>query len=198
MIGMTPMVRTLLIVNVAITFLILILMNLMPGVGGQILALGEVSAHGVLHHYYFWQPFTYMFLHTDPFHLLFNMLFLWMLGVTFERMWGSRSFLKFIVLSGAGGGLAVVLVGALLPRFDAGTIGISGSINGLIMAFALLFPEQQLNFYGFLPIKGKHFVWIVVGIDVLFALAGSAASLATETAWRRWRRTFARGARTTR
>ncbi len=174
--ALTPMVRRLLFLCTAVTVAMLILSRVQPASAAMILSYGELKptlvAHGSV-----WQLFTYLFLHVDPWHLLFNMLGLYLLGISFERLWGSRSFLRFIILSGMGAGVAVCLVGWIVPAWSSPTIGLSGSLMALIAAYAVMFPEQQIMIYGVLPLKGKNLVWICAGMDVLFALAGSNVSL---------------------
>ena len=77
-----------------------------------------------------WQLFTYMFFHAGLQHLLLNMLTLWMFGMSLERDWGAKRFLKFYFLCGVGAGLCVVLVTTLLRPGEAGlpTLGASGAI----------------------------------------------------------------------
>jgi membrane associated rhomboid family serine protease len=173
---LTPMVKRLLIACSAITVAFLVLARVQPELAQTIYYFGALNPNLVAHGY-LWQLVTYLFIHTKPMHLLFNMLGLYFLGVSFERIWGSKSFLRFILISGVGAGVAVVLVGLLVPAWNETTIGISGAITALLMAFAVMFPEQSIYFYGLLPVKGKHLVLIGIGLDVLFALAGSNTSL---------------------
>jgi membrane associated rhomboid family serine protease len=126
-----------------------------------------------------WQPFTYLFLHatTDPMHLVLNMLGLWMFGGPLEQIWGTRKFLFFYGVCGVAGGLCVVLGGLLVPSWWlVPTIGQSGALYGLIGAFGVIFAEQRIWFYAVIPVKAKVFVWVLVGIAVLYALAGSPHS----------------------
>lgn len=119
-----------------------------------------------------WQPLTYMFLHGGAFHLLFNMLVLWMFGSTLESTWGSRKFLRFYLICGAGAGFmnALVLFSSSIP-----TVGASGAIYGLLMAFAILFPNQLIYIWGIFPVKAKYFV-IGIGALELIAATGSTQS----------------------
>lgn len=156
---MTPAVKWLLIINVGV----FILQNLFRG--PYLLVLGLVPA-SVLGEGYLWQLVTYMFLHGNFLHILFNMLFLWMMGSELERYWGSREFLKYYLITGTGAGLINVLV---QPSSTIPTIGASGAIFGLIIAFALTFPERELLLYFVIRIKAKHFA-VLVGLLELLAL----------------------------
>src|SRR4029077_18880889 len=94
-----------------------------------------------------WQPATYMFLHSGVFHILFNMLALWMFGTELERIWGTRYFLKFYFVTGIGAALLTVLF-SMLPLdvsrdlYRSQIIGASGAIYGLLLAYALYFPDR--------------------------------------------------------
>ncbi len=118
-----------------------------------------------------WQPVTYMFLH-DPngfSHILFNMLTLWMFGADLERGWGTRRFMNYYLLCGIGAGLCVILANYVLPGGDPSTktIGASGAIYGLLLAFGMLYPDRQILFSFLFPIKAKYFVMIMGGIAFL-------------------------------
>jgi membrane associated rhomboid family serine protease len=115
---------------------------------------------------FLWQIVTYMFLHASVLHIFFNMLFLWMMGSELERYWGSKEFLKYYLVTGCGAGLANVLV---QPHSSVPTIGASGAIFGIIIAFALAFPDREIMLYFFIRIKAKHFA-ILVGVLELLAL----------------------------
>jgi membrane associated rhomboid family serine protease len=96
-----------------------------------------------------WQPFTYIFLHGDIWHILINMLMLWMFGRDLELIWGKRKFLNYFVICGAGAGLIEMTV-KLIPQLwghapsDIPTIGASGAIFGILMANAILFPDRKI------------------------------------------------------
>jgi membrane associated rhomboid family serine protease len=115
----------------------------------------------VVFHFAIWQLATYLFLHGGVGHLLFNMLALWMFGVTLERDWGTRKFLKYYFLCGIGAGLCDVTVNALLGNWYTSTIGASGAIYGVLLAFGVLYPEAIILFMFIFPIQAKYFVMIV-------------------------------------
>src|ERR1700749_4328635 len=120
-------------VNVVMFVLTTFMQSLVP-------YLGLVPAF-VLHQFWLWQIATYMFLHGGIFHIVFNMLALWMFGAELERMWGTRYFLKFYLVTGIGAGALTVLF-SLLPFGFAQqlqhsiVIGASGSIYGRLLAYA--------------------------------------------------------------
>src|ERR1700746_2624019 len=96
-----------------------------------------------------WQPVTYIFLHGGLWHLLINMLMLWMFGRELELVWGKRRFLNYFFLCGAGAGLIEIIVQTIPVFFGAPpsltpTIGASGAIFGILMANAVLFPDRRI------------------------------------------------------
>jgi membrane associated rhomboid family serine protease len=98
-----------------------------------------------------WQLLSYTLLHGDLAHLLFNMLGLWMFGSELERLWGVRRYLQFMAGAGVAAALAQLLVTALMGS-AAPTVGASGVLFGLLMAYALSFPRRQFDLVGFLPV----------------------------------------------
>jgi membrane associated rhomboid family serine protease len=139
----------------------------------------------VLHQFWLWQTVTYMFLHGGIFHIVFNMLALWMFGAELERIWGTRYFLKFYFVTGVGAGLLTVLF-SLLP-FDVAhriqgsvVIGASGAIYGLLLAYALYFPDRPIYMYFVFPIPAKIFV-AIMGAIAFFSSLGEAGGVANAT-----------------
>ena len=108
----------------------------------------------VVRSFWLWQPATYMFLHGGIFHIAFNMLALWMFGTELERIWGTRGFLKFYAVTGVGAGLLTVVF-SLLPfefaqqLFRSNIIGASGAIYGLLLAYAIYYPNRPILFIVF-------------------------------------------------
>jgi membrane associated rhomboid family serine protease len=130
----------------------------------------SLSPDYVVHRFAIWQLATYLFLHGGIWHLLVNMFTLWMFGATLERDWGTRRFLKYYFICGVGAGLCDVTVNALLGNWSTSTIGASGAIYGLLLAFGVLYPETTILFSFLFPIKAKYFVMIYGGIELLAAL----------------------------
>jgi membrane associated rhomboid family serine protease len=98
-----------------------------------------------------WQLLSYTLLHGDLAHLLFNMLGLWMFGSELERLWGVRRYLQFMAGAGVAAAVAQLLVTALMGSVTP-TVGASGVLFGLLMAYALSFPRRQFDLVGFLPV----------------------------------------------
>jgi membrane associated rhomboid family serine protease len=124
----------------------------------------------VIQHFAIWQLFTYLFLHGGMLHLLFNMFSLWMFGSPLERDWGTRRFLKYYFTCGVGAGLCDITVNALIGNWSTATIGASGAIYGLLLAFGVLYPNQTVLFNFLFPIKAKYFVMIYGAMALLGSL----------------------------
>ncbi len=110
-----------------------------------------------------WQLVTYMFLHGSLWHILFNMWALWLFGHALEMVWGMKRFLCYYFFTGIGAGLTVTAISLLTdqPGFSV-TIGASGAIYGLLLAFGMLFPNQALYlFFIPVPIRAKYAVLIL-------------------------------------
>ena len=137
----------------------------------------SLSLAGVRHGA-FWQPFTYMFLHATPTHLLFNMMTLYFLGPETERAMGSKHFLAMYLLSGLLGGLGWLW---LSPQPYVPCVGASGAIYGILAAFATLFPRRELMLI-FLPVPVKAWKFVIGLALVEFLLAGDPASGIAHTA----------------
>jgi membrane associated rhomboid family serine protease len=116
----------------------------------------------------FWQPVTYLFLHGDLWHLFFNMVGLYMFGAVLERTWGTHRFLQYYFLTGAGAGVCVVLADLLSGAPNIPTIGASGAIFGVLLAFGILFPDSPIWIWFLFPIKAKYFVLIFGAIEFLY------------------------------
>lgn len=114
-----------------------------------------------------WSPITYMFLHGGFWHLFVNMLAVFFFGPPLERKWGGKYFIKFYLIAGIGGALfSLILYPLIGPSL---MIGASGAVFGLLLAFAMNWPEAPIYIWGVLPIKAKYFVGIL-GLISLFAI----------------------------
>jgi membrane associated rhomboid family serine protease len=127
---------------------------------------------------YVWQLGTYIFLHDGLWHLLINLLFLWMFGKDLELTWGKRKFYTYFFVCGVGAAIINVAVKAALVSFfhigtfDTGpTIGASGAIFGILLAAAMVFPHQQIWIIPFpVQIPMKIYVLIIGAIEFYFTL----------------------------
>ena len=121
-----------------------------------------------------WQLMTHMFLHGGFTHLLFNMLGLWFFGQVLERVWGGSRLLAFYLLCGVGAAVISQLVDHhLLNQISGRMVGASGAIYGILVAFAMLFPNQKIMLIFLpVPIPAKIFVPILLLIDLTGGITG--------------------------
>jgi membrane associated rhomboid family serine protease len=153
---------------------------------GMTTALGLIPQQ-VLPGMHVWQLATYMFLHEPGsiLHILFNMLTLWMFGTELERMWGTRYFLKYYFVTGIGAAVLTVLF-SLLPLAAAAdlrhsvVIGASGAIYGVLLAYAMYFPERPILLLLMFPIPAKYFV-MIIGFIAFYTSLGAMSGVASAT-----------------
>ena len=123
-----------------------------------------------------WQVVTYMFIHAGLFHIIFNMLALWMFGTELERIWGTRFFLKFYFITGIGAAALTILI-SLLPfgparqLYGSDIVGASGAIYGVMLAYALYFPDRQIYYMMLFPIPARVFVLIMGAVAFVSSLS---------------------------
>mgnify|MGYP001222206920 FL=1 len=154
-------VKLLLIINVAVFILM--------GAGGRGLSefqtmLYEIFSLSFFHsnEYRFWQIGTYLFVHADWLHIMFNMLALWLFGKDLELDWGKYDFLTLYFICGIGSGIITMFINT------SPTIGASGAIYGILVAYGMLYPNRILLLYGIFPFKVKY---IVLGFGLIAFLA---------------------------
>ena len=121
-----------------------------------------------------WQLITYQFMHGGFSHILFNMFALWMFGMEIENMWGSKKFLYYYLLCGAAAGLFQLFIPPLLGTTPAVTIGASGAIYGVLIAFGMLFPNRHIYLYFLVPVRAKYLIGFLIILE--FLLIDSAGS----------------------
>ena len=175
---LTPAIKALVIANIAAFA--------MSWFVQPIVLLFGLQPVEVVQRFHVWQPFTYMFLHGGISHILFNMLALWMFGVELERMWGSRFFVQYYFICGVGAAMTTVLLSFIPGSFGAQlyyslTIGASGAIYGILLAYALYFPNRPILLYFVFPIPAKYFVAIMGGISLLSSMSGPGGGIAHTT-----------------
>jgi len=165
---MTPAVRMLIWANVGV----FVAGAVIPPLGRLLIDVFGLRPQAVLTGLRIWQPVTYMFLHGGFSHILFNMLVLWMFGVQLERLWGGPFFLRYFFITGIGAGVATIGAGLLPfafsePTYFAVTIGASGAIYGLLMAFAIYYPNRPILMFLLFRVPAKYFVMIIGAITFL-------------------------------
>jgi membrane associated rhomboid family serine protease len=106
-----------------------------------------------------------------------------MFGVELERMWGSRFFIKYYLVCGLGAAATTILLGLVPGAFGnqlyySLTIGASGAIYGLLLAYALYFPNRPILMFLLFPIPAKYFVMIIGAISLLSSMSGPGSGVA--------------------
>ncbi len=181
---LTPVVKILMIANVAVWLLLTVIFEnyfLAPGTLNR--WFGIVPAF-VVQKFFIWQIFTYMFFHAlNLSHILFNMLLLWWLGSELESRWGSKFFAYFYLGSGVGAGI-IYLLGITIYQLFVGAnlawvtpvVGASGAVFGLLLAYGIIFGERIVYFFLVFPMKAKYFVMILAAIEFATLLNSGVSS----------------------
>ena len=159
----TPGIKGLIIANIAV-FVMQVVIRLSGGPPME--PLFGLDPEAVFVDRWVWQIVTYMFLHSTSWlgHLVLNMLMLWMFGTEVERAWGTRAFLRYYFVCGIGAALVTCLL-----FWGSRTIGASGAVFGVMLAYAMLYPNRQIFFWFIFPMRAISFVLLCAGIE-LFSL----------------------------
>jgi membrane associated rhomboid family serine protease len=167
--NLTPVVKWLIIVNVAV-----FLLEMFTGASPvhRIWGTLGLSPESVFERGRLWQLLTYAFLHdpNDLIHILFNMLFLYWFGRQVETTWGSSRFLKFYLAAAVFSGLCFAAVQYLTGRQLSWCIGASGAIMATVMVYALYWPNQTILFMLFFPMRIRTFVIITIVLETMALL----------------------------
>ncbi|MDD4858265.1 MAG: rhomboid family intramembrane serine protease [Candidatus Krumholzibacteria bacterium] len=126
-----------------------------------------LTPHVVVSKGYVWQLITYMFLHGSPWHLLLNMFIIWMFGTPLEGVWGSNRFLNYYIVCGLGGAVL-----SFLFSFNTTVIGASGAGYGILLAYAILFPDSEIYVWGIFPVRARTLVIFMVVIEFASGISG--------------------------
>lgn len=156
-----PVVKKLIIINIVMFLATFASSRLVFYLG--LLPYAITTAH------WYWQFLTYMFLHGGFFHILFNMYALWLFGSEVERSLGSNSFLRFYLVTGIGAGIITYLLGM---NVRVPTVGASGAIFGILVAYAMMFPNRIILAFFIIPMRAWQFV-VLFGIIELFSSISS-------------------------
>jgi len=171
---LTPWVKRLLIANAAVWLLT---------------AVGLLQPRWTYHAFGFtpgdllvepWTPFTYMFVHGGFWHLLMNMIVLFFFGPPLEQAWGERAFIKYYVASGLGAVLLSMLLIPVVPEIAGSqVVGASGAVYGVMLAFAMRWPEAPVYIWGIFPLRAKWFVGILGLVTVWSTFSGGQSGVAS-------------------
>ncbi len=122
-----------------------------------------------------WQLFSYMFFHAGSGHLFFNLLALWMFGQSIEQLWGTKRFVIYYFLTGIGAALLHMIIGG----GGAPTIGASGAVYGILLAFGMMFPNRTIMLlFPPIPMQAKYFVLIFGAIEFLSGIMRTSSGIA--------------------
>jgi len=165
-----PVIKNLLIINVVVFFIQMLASNLM--VGGRPLGLilniwFALNPIGDGYNFQIWQLITYQFMHADFTHILFNMFALWMFGMEIENILGSKKFLYYYLICGIAAGFAQLFIAPLFSA-PAITIGASGAVFGVMIAFAMLFPDRHIFLYFLIPIRAKYLIGFLFVLEIFW------------------------------
>ena len=175
-----PVLKNIILLNVALFIIQQFFMSGFFTFGGQNLARWFVENFYLMplgYGFRPWQLVTYMFLHGSISHILLNMLMLWMFGMEIENTWGSRKFLFFYFAAGLAAGLANLFVAPIFSS-PGPTIGASGSVYGILVAFAMMFPNRHVYLYFLLPIKAKYLIAGFIALEVYHGISGVEGNIA--------------------
>jgi membrane associated rhomboid family serine protease len=174
--SLTPMVKQLLIAH-GVVYLAQLLL---PGAGIPLTDLASLRPVDVVYGLRIWQPFTYMWLHApdSAMHILFNMFSLWMFGGILESVWGSQRFLRFYLQCGIGAGFIILAWNWFFGEAYSQTLGASGAIYGLLLAFSLLWPDRTIMLlFPPIPIKAIWFIPVMFAMNLMFSGAGNVSNI---------------------
>jgi membrane associated rhomboid family serine protease len=185
MFNITPLVRTLIIINVAAFLLQQVLTNIYTlQIGDEAVRVGltQLMSLWPLDTPFFepYQFLSYMFAHGGFSHIFFNLLALASFAPILETYWGEKKFLFFYLATGIGAGIIFGVANYFLFQGHSGPmLGASGAIYGILMAFGMVFPNMDLMLlFVPIPIKAKYFVFIVGGLTYFMDHSGTVAHLA--------------------
>jgi len=165
-----PAIKNILLANVVVFILTFLNSNLAYIIYEQF----ALSAQGVLGEFKIWQLFTYMFIHDNSgiWHIFFNMFILWMFGSELEHTWGSKEFLKYYFLTGIGGGIFNLLLSG------APTVGASAAVYGVMVAYALAYPDRLVYIYFLFPVKVKYLMGFLTLLSFFSTFGASGDRIA--------------------
>ena len=160
---LTPWVKRLLIAN----FAVFVATWAMPWLVGYLAFEPSTTLYRP------WSVITYMFVHGNFWHIFFNMLALFFFGPPIEESWGSSKFIKYYFLCGLGGAAL-----SFVFAFNSPVVGASAAVYGVMLAFAMLWPDIPIYIWGIFPIKAKWLVIALVALSFFSAFNGSSDGVA--------------------
>lgn len=178
-IRLTPAVKVLLIV----CFAVFLIQNVADQfLGGNFFGTFGLTPAEFVVHFKYWQILTYPYLHADVSHLVLNLLMIAFIGGELEDIWGSKRFVIYYTFCSFFAGLCYLFLQLVFMKSEGlhvPMVGASGSIYGLLIAYGIIFGERMMLFMMLFPMKAKHFVWILAGVEFMTLLFSRRAGLSS-------------------
>ena len=158
---------------ITINIIVFILVEL-SGYRYEIFRLCGLVPADSIKNFRFWQPITYLFLHSGLLHIIINMIILWMFGRELEFGWGKYKFLTYYFITGIGAAIITVIfnLSSYIP-----IVGASGAVYGILMAYGLSFPNRVVYLYGLFPIKIKYLITFLGITAFLYSTSNSRTTI---------------------
>lgn len=173
-----PVIKFLLISNVVIFLLVnFLFLFKISGVSIAPYVLQVLALYPLGEGFQIWQLFTYLFMHGGFLHLFLNMFALWMFGINLENDWGSKRFATYYFLCGFGAGISNLVISPLFGVAGP-TVGASGAVYGILLAFGMTYPNRPVFLYFLLPIRAKYFVLIFLALEIYNGIMGTTNGIA--------------------
>jgi len=169
--SLSPGVKNLIIFNVIIFVLQFIIFQ-----KGILISLFALWPDDVANNLFIWQLFTYQFLHGGLFHILANMFMLWMFGSELEDKWGKKEFYKFYFTCAIGAGIIIFGSEYFFIGRNMATLGASGAVTGIMLAYAIHWPDRYFLFWFLVPIKSKYLILGFLAISIIYSFAPTPGS----------------------
>jgi membrane associated rhomboid family serine protease len=171
----TRAVIWLLAANTAIFLLLELFSVALPDVVRWVFDYLSLQPQQVVLHGWIWQVVTYSFIHAGFWHWFGNMIGIWMFGSAFEGAWGTRRFVELYSFGVVGAAITTLVLSFAhaLGRPDSGTVGASGGVFAILIAFGMVFGENEILMIPFpISLKAKYFVAILIVVTLAFAIQG--------------------------
>lgn len=170
---MPPITLALILINVAVY-------ALMIATGPDFVRAFGLWPPGSGGHFHVWQLVTYSFLHGSLLHLGFNLFALWMFGAELERRWNDLRYLLTFLLSVVVAGMTQIVVSGYFLQANGPVVGASGGVFGLLLAYALYFPNRVVSFIflPFIQIRTRTFVLLYGTIELILGVTSTTAGVA--------------------
>ena len=156
-----------------------LLFSILKAVGAyNLVGLLGLSATGLTNGFIF-QLITYPLIEVNLMGFIFNSLVIWFIGSELEKQWGSKIYVRFLLINIIGVGIIYSLVNVLFFGTNTGAIplhGLTGINFAMLIAYALLYPDRQMSLMMIFPMRARTFCWILAGIEAYMALFSNLAS----------------------